>query len=125
MNYTDAALLLYLATGHTGSCVNGVSGSNDLTNVAIPAATLSKRACQGIVLFNNFIDVLANTTLSVDATLNTLTGTVTTAFTAACALVSNNGVCTVMAQNECETDYTYLTAPVQKYYGYIWETFFI
>jgi len=57
---------LSVATSHGASnaCTAGNSGSPDLDYGGVTSAVAQRRMCQGIMLVNNLLDILENTTLS-------------------------------------------------------------
>ncbi|MAF78983.1 MAG: hypothetical protein CME63_02240 [Halobacteriovoraceae bacterium] len=63
--YTDGDALLALSAGETGNCtnVNNTGSSDMMTGDPVEEKT---RLCQGIVMFTNFIDLLANVEFSGD-----------------------------------------------------------
>lgn len=58
--YDEQDAKTYIDTGPTGPCVTGESGHADLPRPPTAPTTLA-RLCEGIYLFNNFRDILANT----------------------------------------------------------------
>ncbi len=128
INYTDnsanGAQAYLTAVGALGSCNTFIEGNANLTGNRA-------RLCEGIVLFNNFIDILANVTL--DSTgnngnigdLDELAATIETACADATATynVDFGGTCTVKTQSICENnaDNTYNIEHLERYYAVIWE----
>jgi hypothetical protein len=66
---------LSVATAHGGgnACTAGNSGSPDLDYAGVTTAVAQRRMCHGIMLVNNLLDILENTTLSTNDALGDLT----------------------------------------------------
>lgn len=128
INYTDNAASgaqAYLtAVGALGTCDTFVEGNPDLTGNRA-------RLCEGIVLMNNFLDILANVTLDPTGNNGNLgdLDELATSIETACADANTNygvdfgGTCTVKTQSICENnaDNTYNIEHLERYYAVIWE----
>jgi len=126
LSYTDADAQAIISAG-LGTCDDpGVdTGHPDLNGDRT-------RLCEGIVLFNNFLDIVAN--ISLDPTGNN--GDIgdldelSTDLAAACATLSGpptnydfGGTCTVKTQSICENNVggNYTMAHLERYYAAFWE----
>jgi len=125
----DADVNTQLGLSALGNCNNATSGHTDLKS-PVAAATIKTRLCEGIVLFNNFLDILDNITLSSNSSLGDLSsvGTVlngifTLAATAeASASWGGSAVTTIQSitsQTTCEAQ---SDADLQRYYVLIMES---
>jgi hypothetical protein len=125
-NPSDAATLAAInairLAGTVGSCTNLAIGHVKM--VALPNANTVKRMCQGVVLFNNFLDIVGNTSIpSSGQALNNLNSLLRTA----CSSVSGiSDLCQIKDQTTCETDYNSIpqTDKLEIYFFYIYETLF-
>lgn len=112
-----------------GSCASasGSEGSADL-EAPVTATEIRSRLCEGIILFNNMMDVLGNVDLSdtVYGDLSNITTVINSLYSA--AVIAESGaygttvvdtVKTVRSQSDCEalTD-----AEVEKYYAIFFES---
>jgi len=129
-NYPDAtaAGLVTVAsgTGAMGSCTDATSGHPDLQTMN---ATTATRMCHGVVLFNNIVDTLSNTTLSsVAGGLSSVSSVIETAFDSACTAAVGNSVCTVKSQSDCVTQFgpdgESDMSSLQIYFAAVFETLF-
>src|SRR5690606_29847131 len=107
---------------------------NTLTDLGHPDLIGNRaRLCQGVVLFNNFIDILANA--SIDPTGNNdnmgdiaaLTDgseQIRTHPAGAPYYIDFGGTCTVKTQSVCEAnaDGQYNDEHIERYYAAFWET---
>ena len=120
LDYTDAtaALAVNNPAGSTGSCTTTTDGHIDLI-------ASRPRQCQGIVLFNNLLDITGSlTTLGgITTDLDNLTNFSATLNTM-CTGAGLGNVCTVTSQNECETDPNITNATIQQFYIAILERLF-
>jgi hypothetical protein len=120
---TNVAITAIRTSGVIGSCTNIATGHAKL--VALPNANTVKRMCQGIVLFNNLLDILSNTTIpNSGQSLKTLYST----FNTTCSSVSGiSDLCQIKDQSVCEADYksTPQTDKLEIYFFYIYETLFL
>jgi hypothetical protein len=110
------------AAGTIGTCTTTATGHEKL--LALPSVNTVKRMCQGIVLFNNMLDILSNTTLPVNGLdLNS----VLSSFQSTCTSISGAGdICTVKSQAACELDFAVSpqTDKLQLYFFNIFEALF-
>lgn len=102
--YTGDARTL-LGTITATPCVQDEAGSTDLTGVG---TTTQSRMCQGIVLFNNIVNVVANTNFpSNGGDLSSISGQVSSLVTecenALTAAGKANDICSTRDQSSCET----------------------
>ena len=67
----DADIDTYLSATPINGCNSGSDGHTDLKS-PVAAATITTRLCQGIVLFNNMLEILSNITLSSNDSLGDL-----------------------------------------------------
>jgi hypothetical protein len=126
-----------------GACTNdtggGENGHPQLDPTAVGATTFVQRACQGLVLFNNFLDVLTNVTLSSSlGDLGTLQGnaSLNTICSAPLIALGADGslLCETRSQSQCESNWandtsgntalTTGTNALEMYLGIIWEGLF-
>lgn len=124
--YTDATLILGLAGGATGSCTD----VNNTGHVDIEGSARTERLCQGIVLYNNFIDTISNLTFydpnpdSTDDDADILNG-IRTVFSGVCLAASGNGVvfstalCDARDQSVCEAQ---SNVDIERFSALIFET---
>lgn len=61
--YTDLTALVHLAVNGTDSCATGAANTSS-TDMLVANADYKRRLCEGIILFNNFQDVLGNISFS-------------------------------------------------------------
>ncbi|PIP94787.1 MAG: hypothetical protein COW00_18585 [Bdellovibrio sp. CG12_big_fil_rev_8_21_14_0_65_39_13] len=119
--YTDGAAITAIDVLATDSCNSGTNlGHTDIeTGVA---ATRQTRMCHGIVLFNNFIDLISNLTFS-GANTGSLSA-LGAVFTTLCETAMGGAVpiCSVKDQTSCEAA---TNADVEGYFAKVLETFFI
>lgn len=138
LNYTQADAITYIGTGVTGSCDNTNEGAADLDKGSLQLETFVRRACEGVVLFNNFIDIFTNVALSSGTEfgdLNNLITAINTAFTTGCTTLTGGGrICSVKSQSECEASFavdpgdpnaTTGTNLLELYIVAVYETLFI
>lgn len=126
IDYTDTDAQDYINNiGPFGSCNTVNEGNANLTGNRA-------RLCEGIVLFNNFIDILGSITINPTGNngnlsdLNTLANNIE----AFCADATANygidfgGTCTVKTQSTCENNVgaQYNIEHIERYYAIIWET---
>lgn len=118
-----AAITLARANNSLGSCTTLATGHEKLP--ALPNKTTVTRMCQGVVLFNNLLDILSNTTIPGSGlALTTLKNSIATV----CSNISGGGdICTVKAQSACETNFATVpqTDSLQLYFFFIFETLFL
>ncbi|MBF0360784.1 MAG: hypothetical protein HQK49_07225 [Oligoflexia bacterium] len=118
------ALITYdRANSLLGSCTATATGHSKLQ--PIPNANTIKRMCEGVVLFNLFVDVVGNTTMPTDAgDIGSLTDT----FTSICNSTTFTGdICAVKDQTICETDYGSQpeSDKLEAYFYMVYEKMFI
>jgi hypothetical protein len=132
-SYTNADAVNWINTDPAGigagSCVSatGSEGSDDL-EAPVSAAEITTRLCEGIILFNNMMDVLGNVDLSdtVYGDLSNITSVINGLYSAAVTAESGaygstvvDTVRTVRSQSDCEN----LTqAQLEKYYAIFFES---
>lgn len=124
----------------TDPCDIGDPGHLDLKNPS--KAIIVKRMCQGVVLFNTFMDLMTKGTLSSLSQVGSIGtlddiagegGLIDIAYGAACTLSGAAEVCQVYSQSKCEEDYlddggAPAVSPdpkLIKYFGFILETLFV
>lgn len=73
MDYTDGGAAA-IANGHGGgnACTTSTAGHTDTDYTGVTAAVAQKRLCQGVMLVNNMLDILENTTLSSNSSLGSI-----------------------------------------------------
>ena len=70
MDYTDAtAGVTATSQGGGNACTTTNAGHPNLRYATVTAAVAQKRLCQGVMLVNNLVDILANTQLSSNSSL--------------------------------------------------------
>jgi hypothetical protein len=132
-SYTNADAVNWINTDPAGvgagSCVaaTGSEGSADL-EAPVAAAEITTRLCEGIILFNNLMDVLGNVDLSdtVYGDLSNITTVINGLYTAAITAESANygssvvnTVRSIRSQSDCES----LTqAQIEKYFAIFFES---
>lgn len=120
IDYTDAQAQAIIGVITTDSCNLVNEGHADLN------ASRARR-CQGIVLFNNFIDILGSVSFGTDnsgdlddlaANINDLCDT------AAGGGLDLGGTCTVKTQSVCEanSDSQYNDEHIERFYATVWES---
>lgn len=119
----DIQLLVNLAlTNGLGSCTISATGSSKL--FALPNDTTVKRMCQGVVLFNQLLDILTNTTMPGSG--KSLVG-LSDSLAELCSNVSQLGdICNVKSFSECEENYNVIpqTDQLQVYFFAVLESNF-
>lgn len=127
LTYNDADAQAIANSAGLGTCdtIPGDTGHPDLTGNRT-------RLCEGIVLFNNFLDIVSNVTLDPtgnNGNIGDLDG-LSTNLAAACATLSGpptnydfGGTCTVKTQSICESNAggNYTMAHLERYYAAFWE----
>ncbi len=119
MDYTDATAQAGIALQGGDSCDLFNEGSADLN-------ASRARQCEGIVLFNNFIDIINNVSFSGSnsGSLGNLSGSVTSACSAGATF--NAETCDVKTFSECVNDTTNIdNVQIERYYGIIFENMHI
>lgn len=120
--YTDGTAITAIDVVNTDACNSGTNTGHPDIETGVPA-TRHARLCHGLVLFNNFIDLISNISFTGGntgtlSTLSTTFGTVcTTAFGAGAA------VCTTKDQAACEANIT--NTNIERYFASIIETFYL
>lgn len=73
MDYTNGGAAT-IANTHGGGnvCVTANAGHPDLDYTGVTTAVAQKRLCQGVMLLNNMLDILENTTLSSNSSLGSI-----------------------------------------------------
>jgi hypothetical protein len=120
-------LSTYLGTGATGSCTAVNTGHPDLGS---QGSLNVKRLCQGVVLLNNFFEILPeviNSASGVDdlSVLSTITAPIDLAKAAILvAKTSTRNVLNVLSQSRCETENATSTDDLEVYFAFLFETLF-
>jgi hypothetical protein len=113
---TSALAIINNVATPTAPCddLDGAGGDDDdghpqLTKPGISHELFVTRMCEGVVLFNNVVDVFGAVALSTSAnfsTVTTLQGNIDDVFNTACGLLGgNNLICSVKSQSVCETEF--------------------
>lgn len=129
-NYSNADVLVQPGAGTgavTGVCLSTNGGHPELI---VADATLRKqRLCQGVVLFNNLIELLplviadaAGTDLEDIQAITTAINTLKTTLQTNVPGIGN--VLTVQSQSNCESDATITAATLEDFYAAFFETTF-
>lgn len=130
--YADAVSWITTDSPGTGSCVNatGGEGSDDLEN-PVAASEIKTRLCEGIILFNNFMDILGNVDLSdsIYGDLSSVEAVVNTLYTFQIAqenlYYSTTHISTVRSvrlQSDCEA---LTNEQIEKYYAIFFESIYL
>ena len=122
--YTNAAAQAILGV-NTEPCDSGEAGHPDLATVN---ATTISRMCKGVVLFNNFLDILINTTISSSSETGNVGGlgsTLSTFFDVVCGGVVPTQVCAVKTQSQCESLYASDINTLELYFAGVFETLYV
>jgi hypothetical protein len=126
-NPTDATLLAAITaargSNQLGSCTALATGHPMLA--ALPNATTTSRMCEGVILFNTFIDLLVNIQIPSQATA---LSAVAVDLQNECTSNAEIGdLCGVLIQSECEENFasTAQSDKLQAYFFLIFETLFI
>lgn len=125
--YTDATTIVYLGTGQTGPCTSTNQGHVDLDEgEGVSTTKIYRRMCEGVIYYNNIIDVLANITLSssdslgsledVQTALETVEDVARTAFPTIADVFDYHDTDTCV--DAAEDDF----AIIQRFYGIFFET---
>ena len=133
--YTNTAARAIITGATTTPCDDGDPGHPSLTYPGITHELYVKRLCEGVVLFNNFVDVLNAVVLPADSgSIGDVQADLSTIFTAACGATGSNLVCTIKSQTECETEFAADTSAtpalntgsnvLQLYFAGVYETLF-
>ena len=114
IDYMDIAsqALINIPPGSTGNCTSTTSGHPDL-------AGNRERRCQGIVLFNNFLDLLGNVSIARNTNtedIDDLTG-LTTVLQSNCNNAGLGAICTVRIASVCENDPSITDQTIELYYA--------
>jgi hypothetical protein len=132
-NYTDFTAVTYVSTsGLTGSCTNAGQGHPDL-NTATPgvtAAIRNRRLCDGIILYNNMMDILANISLASNESLGDMSD-IQSAL-AALELVATtvdttdtiDPIFDFYSHEECEDFANTSVTPIERFYAIFIESLF-
>ncbi|EQC50564.1 hypothetical protein [Bacteriovorax sp. DB6_IX] len=127
MSYDNVGnIAAILGAGATGSCTaTGQSGSPDLRASAAASINVN-RACQGIVLFNNFYDTFPNIALGslsgVD--LSSLQTVLDTGFTTLLSVggLTDSSIVDMRSVELCESQFATNTDDIQIYFANVFET---
>jgi len=99
--YSDATAITALSGGLTGGCTNIANNGSSAMMTGDPAVE-KKQLCQGIVMFTNFVDLVANIQFSNSQTggLNNIGST----FDTVCSTIAGLGYsfCNLRDQSACE-----------------------
>lgn len=120
--YTDATALNATNLGATGSCTNGGGNVGHADIETGVAATRHARLCNGLILFNNFIDIVSNISFT-GANTGSLSGLSATFQTICSTAFPGNPVCSTYDQATCESSIS--NATIEQYFAAIFETSFI
>lgn len=120
--YTDATAITAIDVVNTDACNSGTNTGHPDIETGV-AATRHARLCQGLVLFNNFIDLISNISFTGGNT-GTLS-TLGTTFGTLCSVAFGAGaaVCTTKDQTACVNNIT--NAQIEQFFGSIIETFYL
>ncbi len=120
-NYTNVTAVAAVSASSSGACDHPGSTTGH-TSLVLPANTDTRaRACEGIVLFNNFIDIIANLTFSGSNSgdLNSLKS-ITNTCTSIPGITTET--CTTKTVSSCISDTTNITdVQFELYYSVIFE----
>lgn len=117
MTYTDATAITSIQGGVSGSCTGVANNGHPDINVnKIP------KMCEGIVLFNNFINILTNVSFTGGNTGNL--GALTAVFSTLCSSEVNipGAICTIYDQTACEAQ---PLANIERYSAWLFERIFL
>lgn len=115
-NFGDGIINAALTGGSSGSCDAAAEGHGDLD---VPANR--GKACDGIVLFNNFLDIIGNVSFSGNnsGSLSSLAS-----LTDACTTILGAGadVCTVTTHSTCVSDTANISdLEIEQFYSLVFE----
>lgn len=126
MDYPDATAGA-VAVGHGGgnACVSTNAGHPNVRYATVTAAVAQRRLCKGVMLVNNLLDILKNTTLSSNSSLGDISSiyadikpyvdTAALLHPAMPAFIDN------LAQSSCESTVASDDTVLQRYYGALFE----
>lgn len=119
--YTDANALTAIDVVNSDSCNTGTNTGH----VDIEGASRTQRLCQGIVLYNNFIDTLSN--IQFTGTDADTFDTIETVFSGVCLAASaassfSDSMCDVRDQSVCETQ---TNQDIERFSASIFESGFL
>ena len=115
MDYTDAQAIAAIGLGTSGSCNLPNEGHPDLTGDRT-------RACEGVVLFNNLIDIISNVIFS--GTNSGSLGDLAAGISSVCAggATFNREICDVKTFSECVSNTADIDSnQLERFYGIIFE----
>ncbi|MFT6069917.1 MAG: hypothetical protein ACJAT2_000931 [Bacteriovoracaceae bacterium] len=120
-NYTNGTAVAAVSGSTSGSCDHPGSTAGHPSLVLPANADTRERACEGIVLFNNFLDIIANITFSGtnSGDLNDLKS-----IAESCSSIPgvNSEICTTKTVASCVSDTTNITdVQFELYYSVIFE----
>ncbi len=122
--YVQATSLAAIAQGITGSCTVANNTGHPLI-VNASSTTKVKRMCQGIVLFNNLIDVITNMDFPSSAgSIDTVGSTLQTTLTTLCSFAQSSTICTIKSQSQCEEDFASDLNSLESFFAIIFENLF-
>jgi hypothetical protein len=119
--YTDANAIVAIDVVNSDTCNSGTN----LGHTSIEGASRTTRLCQGIVLYNNFIDTLSN--IEFTGTDASTFDNIETAFSGVCLAASalssfSASMCDVRDQSICETQ---TNIDIERFSASIFETGFL
>jgi len=127
IEYDEAAVLAYLATGNTGGCTNLTNTGH--ANLGTPGSYSVARLCQGVILFNSIVDALPGVISAAGGDdFNDLDDLLTDIDGYKTDYTDAGGDPTIFIQQNqtgCETDNAADDTNLQLFFGFIMETLFI
>tara|TARA_B100001971_G_scaffold215192_1_gene259873 strand:- start:126339 stop:127307 length:969 start_codon:yes stop_codon:yes gene_type:complete len=133
-SYTNADAIDWITSTapDTGTCVNatGSEGSDDL-EAPVTSTEVTTRLCEGIILFNNFMDILGNVDLtdsiygdlsSVKTAVDALYTTAIAAENTAYSTATISTVKDIRLQSDCEA---LTTEQIEKYFAIFFESIYL
>jgi hypothetical protein len=109
VTYTDSDAIESIDDGSSGSCTDLANSGHDDMEANASAAERTTRMCQGIVLLNNFINIITNISFSSGSNTASLSQVSTLLDTICSDLVGavtgfSTTICSVRDQSKCEND---------------------
>ena len=119
--YTEANAIVAIDVINTDSCNSGTN----LGHVDIEGPSRTARLCQGIILYNNFIDTLSN--IQFTGTDASTFDDIETVFSGVCLLAAggvpfSTSMCAIRDQSVCETQ---TNQDIERFSASIFETLFL
>lgn len=125
MNYTNGDALAVLGVGATGVCTGGgQGGATPLIDFVGNVATATRRACEGIIYFNNLLDILRHIDLSGSDMTSELDNIVSTIDNYTATLSGDPDLDPYLyftSQSDCEDEVSSNQDGIEKYYASIFE----